>query len=275
MRDRQAWLRHSKELIHICEAIREGLYGDLEEDPIGRIVSAMLQKGVRTFRAIRLLYMNGLEEQAQALVRVLFETMVDLNMFVFKVSENQKAAIKRVLDAMMLQKVQQARESKWVGFDLVGMDPNGFLAVEEEIKTRYTSEEVKAMRRHGFSGLPFKERADSIEATEMSNILYRNFSRNVHSTDYAEQLRLLGLEEDSGWDNFKDLRDAVGFSAAATLLWEMAHTATIIPTRETAIKIRLLINLDRVGAKFRGIESWVRFEPADAPTPEAELRVHT
>jgi hypothetical protein len=63
MRDRQLWLRHSNELIGICDTVRERFYKNIEEDTIGLIVLVMILKGVRTFRAIRLLYMKGLVDK--------------------------------------------------------------------------------------------------------------------------------------------------------------------------------------------------------------------
>jgi hypothetical protein len=57
------------------------------------------------------------------------------------------------------------------------------------------------------------------------------------------------------------LRNAVAFSAAATFLFEMAHTATILRRQDALAKISLLTELDRMAVKFRRIGSWVDLGP--------------
>jgi hypothetical protein len=205
--------------------------------------------------------MNELEEQAQALVRVLFETMVELRMFMLKCSEDPEDTIRRVLDSMILQKVRQAKASGWAGFGLFGLDPKELLGDEAEIKTRYTGQDVDAMRNHGFSGLNLRVRADKVGVSEAYNIIYQNFSRNVHSTDYVEHIRMLKQKHENNWPHYEELRDAVGLSAAATFLFEIAHTATIIQPQDTLPTILLLTKLDPMAAKFRRIGSWVDLGP--------------
>ena len=162
---------------------------------------------------------------------------------------------------MMLQKVQQAKASGWAGFGLFGLDPKELLDDEAEIKTRYNVTEVDAMRKHGCSGLNLKERTDKVQVTEAYNIIYRNFSRNVHSTDYFEHIQILEQKHESKWTEYRALRDAVGFSAAATSLFEMAYTATIVRRQDNLPKILILMKLDQIAAKFRCISSWVDLGP--------------
>ena len=42
------------------------------------------------------------------------------------------------------------------------------------------------MRKHGFSGLNVEQRARQAGLSSLYDIVYRNFSRNVHSTDLTE-----------------------------------------------------------------------------------------
>ena len=141
---------------------------------------------------------------------VLFENMVELKIFILKCSEDREDAIRRS-DSLIMQKVKQAEASEWAGFGLFGDIRKALLDDEAEIKTRYARQEVKAMRNHGFSGVNLKERADRVQVRETYNIIYRNFSRNVHSSDYVEHIRMLQQAHKCTWSDYKELRDAVGF----------------------------------------------------------------
>ena len=59
-------------------------------------------------------------------------------------------------------------------------------AIELEIQTRYSTQEVKAMRRNGFSGLPFENRANTVGLKAMYDACYRIASRSTHMFDPAE-----------------------------------------------------------------------------------------
>jgi hypothetical protein len=70
-----------------------------------RILASMFWKGVETLRAIQLLYGANLPIQAQALSRNLFEIRIDMALFLRLCAEDPMAAVSRVLDTMMLQKI--------------------------------------------------------------------------------------------------------------------------------------------------------------------------
>ena len=84
-----------------------------------RITLGFFSKATRTLKAIGLLYENNLNEEAQALVRILFETYIYFFMFLLMMRDDPESTFYRVGDSMILEKVKQQRESKFVGLDLL------------------------------------------------------------------------------------------------------------------------------------------------------------
>ncbi len=84
MQDKELWMKRSKELLTLAAKVNENLVqGSVAPE---KILSAMFMKGMQTFEAIRLLYMKNLPEQAQVLVRVLFELRLDFYEFIHRIS---------------------------------------------------------------------------------------------------------------------------------------------------------------------------------------------
>lgn len=158
------------------------------------------------------------------MVRVLFEVRMDYEMYLRSMDEDPREAVRRVIDAMMLEKVKQQRQSDFRGLELVdGAPTRGELeALEQELIERYGTVEAKAMRRHGFSGISIESRARKLGLSNLYNVVYRNFSRNVHGIDYTEHLRRQGLRATSKVQGYEDVRDHMGMSTAVTCLWDMA-----------------------------------------------------
>lgn len=105
-----------------------------------------------------------------------------------------RAACMRVMDAVMLEKIKQVRASDFKGLDLIhdAPTPGQFLELESEIANRYSASEFEKLKRYGFTGVNIEQRAKQSGLSTEYNIVYRNFSRNVHSTDFLELL----LQED-------------------------------------------------------------------------------
>lgn len=158
-----------------------------------QIILAFLLKGTHTLEGILLLYKQHLHNEAQTLVRVIFELNVTFEAFVRLLRKNPQDVCKRLLDSMMLEKIKQARAAKFIGFEFVpgAPTPETLTAREKEIEGRYDPLEFKKLRKHGFSGLSVEERARQADYTHFYDVVYRNFSRNVHSTDYAELFHLI------------------------------------------------------------------------------------
>jgi hypothetical protein len=118
----------------------------------------------------------------------------------------------RVMDMVMLEKIKQARASDFKGFHLIpgAPTPRELLRAEEKLAARYSPAEFKRLKQHGFTGMNVEQRATRSGLADEYNIAYRNFSRNVHSTDFTE----LFLQEDPGLissnlDAYIESRDGV------------------------------------------------------------------
>ena len=158
------------------------------------------------------------------MVRVLIEVRVDCEVYLRSVAKDPREAVRRVMDAMMLEKVKQQRQSDFRGLELVDGAPTReeLEAQEQELIKHYGTDAAKAMRRHGFSGISIESRARKLGLSNLYNVVYRNFSRNVHGIDYAEHLRRQGLRATSKVPGYEDVRDHLGMSTAIACLWDMA-----------------------------------------------------
>jgi hypothetical protein len=170
-----------------------------------------------------LLYEGGLSPEAQSLVRILFEVSISFDAFLRLLSQDAQAACHRMLDAVMLDKIRQQRASGFAGHELVAGAPGP----DECDASRYSSEQLKNLRRNGFSGLTVEARAQRADRQEHYNIVYRNFSRNVHGDDFTELLLANDptLLEDRRADFFES-RDAVACDVAFTSLYQVADATT-------------------------------------------------
>jgi hypothetical protein len=188
-----------------------------------RILAAMFCKGFDTLRAIQLLYNADLPIQAQALIRILFEIRVDTEIFLRLCAKDPVEAGGRVLDAMMLQKISQQRQSNFVGHDLVSgaPTPEELLQAEKILIEKHGKDIAQKLRRNGFSGLSIEDRAKQVGLSGLYNIVYRNFSRNVHNTDYMEHLALQGVGKPERWNQYRDIRDHIALSTAISCVWRL------------------------------------------------------
>ena len=224
MQETNAWDDLLGALIEICEPLlRATVAVPIEHVPV-RIVDAMFLKSVDTLRAVRLLYRSGLPVQAQALVRILFEVRVDIELFMQVCAADPAAAAHKVLDAMMLQKISQQRQSKFLGLVSVPGAPSRekMLECEQQLIAKLGKDTADKMRRHGFSGLSIEERAKHVGLSTEYNIVYRNFSRNIHNTDYMEHLAERGAISKERWQHYQDVRDDTALSTAVACTWRTA-----------------------------------------------------
>ena len=224
MQDHNQWQELMARLAPICRGLTEGLVVRVEGDVTARIAHALFKKGFETHRAIAVLYAESLPIQAQVLVRVLVEVRIDLELFLLLTAVDPLHAARRVTDAMMLEKVRQQRQSDFRGHELVdgAPTPEVLLALEKKLVEQYGKTVAMAMRRHGFSGLSVEDRAKTLGLSDLYNVVYRNFSRNVHGTDYMEHMLAQGMGPKGGRAEYEDLRDHVALSTAITCLWQMA-----------------------------------------------------
>jgi hypothetical protein len=151
----------------------------------GRILTSFYRKIVNTSSAIELLKRQRHIEEAWILLRVLLEAHV--NFFYFLKNE-PKEMCRQYADASLLDKIKHLRQVDFYrGRPLAALhDKTQWEQEESEIKKRYSTKEFEALRRHGFSGVNFEERARSVGLKNMYEFCYRIASRSVHVFDPAE-----------------------------------------------------------------------------------------
>jgi hypothetical protein len=194
-----------------------------------RFIKTFVRKAAQTARGVVLLYEAGLSLEAQSLVRILFEVSISFDAFLRLLSQDAHAACYRLLDATMLDKIRQQRASGFAGRELVigAPGPDELDTTERDIASRYSSDQLKSIRRNGFSGLTVEARAQQGGREEHYNIIYRNFSRNVHGGDFTELL-LAGDPTIIGdrHIDFLESRDTVACDVAFTSLYFVADATT-------------------------------------------------
>jgi hypothetical protein len=182
-----------------------------------RFFSIFVLQAGQDIRAIASLYKQNLKEPAQILVRAVIECRLNFDLFFLRFLREPTDTMRLMLDAMMLEKMKQMESVNFRGLDLIpgAPTPDDLRQREREIKARRSPSEVKALRKHGFSQMTVEQRAREMHHSDMYNMVYRNFSRNVHGSDYAECLsRELELNT-VPHAVYTMERDKVSFSTAA------------------------------------------------------------
>jgi hypothetical protein len=171
-------------------AVAIALDTDSRKNPVartapGRIVTSLYRKAVKTSQGIQFLKSERLIEEAWILLRVLLETHVN---FLYFLSNDPKLMCERYADAIILDKLKHLREVNFYeGTPLASLlSRDKWEALEKDIRGRYSANEFKALRRNGFSGLSFEDRAKAIGLKEVYESCYRIASRSVHMFDPAE-----------------------------------------------------------------------------------------
>jgi hypothetical protein len=203
-----------RKLLRISQELQKTLMEHPQNDAVKTIILSFLAKANHSLEAIILLYKHSLFHEAQSLIRIIFELFITFSSFVKILQANPKEACWRVWDCVMLEKVKQQRASDFKGLDLVpgAPTPQELLETEKNITSRYSESELKKIRRYGFSGLNVEQRAQQAGFSDLYDIVYRNFSRNVHSTDFME-LTLLhnpNMIERVRFSDYTESRDFIG-----------------------------------------------------------------
>jgi hypothetical protein len=189
MKHTAAWLQLNRRVFRASETLCDTLKPQISTNPFACVCHSFLRRGGRTLRAVNALFEKQLIEQAQALVRSLLENNVNFHWFIHLSESNRLEAMRLYLDAMMLDWIRQASEGRSVGF----LDPcdqheiERLAKTESEIRARYSSQDFQKMKKFGFTKLPFEQRARKIGLEQIYCVVYRTFSRPVHSSDFAEQ----------------------------------------------------------------------------------------
>lgn len=206
------YINLNRELVELCNTLYSRLKSRIRGDIVVRISSVLLLKTCRTLKGILLLYDHHLNEQAQSLVRILIELSINFSYFFMMLGKNPQQACQQIIDSSMIEKVKQQRASNFKGLELIPDGPSreDLERTESEIISRYSPGEIKRLRKFGFTMLPLEQTAKITGDVDVYNIVYRNFSRNVHSADFMEHHLLQGdfWEKEKIKDYF-DTRDSV------------------------------------------------------------------
>lgn len=153
--------------------------------PPGRIVASFYRKMVNTFSAIEVLKRHRHIEEGWILLRVLLEAHTN---FFYFLKNDPKDMTQRYVDAAMLDKIKHLRAVKFYqGTPMAALhDRATWEQVESDISKRYSPKDFEALRRNGFSGLNFEERARAVGLKNMYEFCYRIASRSIHMFDPAE-----------------------------------------------------------------------------------------
>ncbi len=186
MSDQDQWIRLLQEIIEISQTVTELLSRKARRRVEARFFNIFVLQSKQGLEAVRFLYINDLKEPAQVLVRAVLEYRINFDIFLSKFLHDPSDTMRTMLDAMMLEKIKQLKS---VDFRAPGAPTQDqFLQTEKVIKSRRTPSEVRALRKYGFSGIPLEQRARQTGHINSDNVIFRNFSRNVHGSDYAEYL---------------------------------------------------------------------------------------
>ncbi len=255
MSNREEWLVVNGDLVEIGECLVGRLKGVAGKIPGMLVFLGYLRKATNTLSAVGLLCERGLFEQAAILVRSLFELRATFDCFLDMFRENPVSAVQRVVDAMMLEKIKQLESVGYhagkPGEELI--DREGWKRVKAEISERYSEAELRRMRRLGFTGLSVEERCKQVGHKEAYDIVYRNFSRNVHSSDYVEHIGE-ELLESRFVEEYLESRNCVMLYVAHTSAgWVMENVNSLLGGPMDG-------ELQGVGRRQEALREWVHRE---------------
>lgn len=226
----ESWQEIIRELIAICDSLCDRLAKRIDGDPPATFIYAFVIKATQTLKGISLLYDHGLSEQAQALVRMLFEARVNFDCFLKLLDKDVRSACQRILDSLTLEKVKQQRATNFRGLDFASNAPTRKQLEEQEaeVASRYSPTDLQNLRRYGFTGESVEKRAASLGLQDLYNVVYRNFSRNIHSTDYAELLMMQKHGKAQDYSDYYRSRDQVSCNVAVLSAGRIAVSANRI-----------------------------------------------
>lgn len=149
------------------------------------IVLMFLRKTLRLLDGMKRLLMYHLDEEAEILVRALFETRVTFDYFLILAKQDYDETYRRYFDCMMLDKIRQIEA---LVHNIPDSDKDHWLNIKDQMDTTYSPDVLAAMKKHGFACLPLEERAIRSGNEKLFHLVHSTYSRNVHSTDVADQL---------------------------------------------------------------------------------------
>ncbi len=221
--DIPAWIAVNKDLASVGRRIVGYLTGaDGKKHPQNNVLAGFSRKAANTLDAIQLLVDHKHWEEAQVLTRVLFELRATFACFWEMFTDDDVAATQRIFDCMMLDKFKQIRTVNRKDFD-DAVDRDSWETEIEGIESRYDPDDLERMKKHGFTGKSVEQRCRHANLAHVYEIIYRNFSRNVHSTDFIEQVGNSVFDDDPQYNDYLESRNTTmlyvaNFSAGGVLV---------------------------------------------------------
>ncbi|MBN1787566.1 MAG: hypothetical protein JW806_04145 [Sedimentisphaerales bacterium] len=160
------------------------------------LILVFAKKATRLIEALCLLIEEDYIQEAQILARTLLETKFAFD-YVVQNKKNYDEVFQNFIDSLMLDKLKQIKVTNYE----ICPDKDvkeSYLKTEEDIKSRYSTENLKQLRRFGFTGRSIRDLADSTGNMRLYNLAYRFYSRNIHVADANESLtQFLETKQDS------------------------------------------------------------------------------
>ncbi len=211
-------------------------------DIIKKVLNAYLFKVNRTLAGIILLYKNNFNEEGQILVRTMFELLLDFSFFTNILKTEPEIAGRRIIDSLIIEKAKQLRASNYDGVpENIKLDIEKW---ESEVKSRYSIDDIRKLRRYGFSMVSVEEKAKLTGHESIYNIMYRNFSRNSHNTDFMESFLQIQAYEADGYEELQVSRDSIAMETTFITIYNT------IQSLNTVFKLSFNDRIEQLKRKF-------------------------
>jgi hypothetical protein len=119
-----------------------------------------------------------------------------------------------VMASMMIMKGKDALQQK--------VDDPQFYKLVENLQSAFSENELKEIKKYGFTRCHIHQRAKNDNKEEWYDIMFKNFSRNVHALDFQEYFIKLGLRNyDESYEENYILRNQVALEHAHTCFYQI------------------------------------------------------
>jgi hypothetical protein len=179
------WLNLNRRLFRAAEKLCEKIRPVATKAQFECICYIFLERGAKTLRAVNVLYENKLDDQGQALIRILIENWINFSWFIRISDSERERGIQRFWDALNLDYFKQLelqRESD--------MDDSPIMqevrAKEAEIRARYSKEQFKSLQKYGFTLRSIEQRMRELGYWTYYRYFFRPISRSIHASDHLE-----------------------------------------------------------------------------------------
>lgn len=200
MSKRQEWTALNNKL----EAVGTRMLKDLQDlRPLDlQIITGFFRKSIQVLTASNLLSNSNLWDEAQILARVLFELRIKFDFFIKEALNDEEKACDLIMDAWLLQRVKELETSNWLG--VTEDNRKHYTELMVNLRAKRSESEIKRIRSHGFPGRSLQQCARDLGHEVPYEVLYRRFSRGIHSSDYVEFM----ASPDYEWDiQYREKRD--------------------------------------------------------------------